>query len=564
MVPGRLASSIPGGAGLVAVDRGRTLDFIAAADRSGQIAEVSLGPAATVAARARALLRRYRLVVAELALPPPAALRALDSLVTGRAPGELLIAVQSPPDIDSLQPLPIAIAAPGTAGRGITSDTTRTRGVIAGIDLLPTIMRDLGRPVPGLVTGQPIKLAQRQSADDLEELRTRYSHVAPRRVRTLAGLVAAWALVVAAFAAAGGRAGARRGLRWGALAFLWAPAVVLVPSALDPVSAAAEIAIVVLGAFSLAGLTDRLLPWPRAPLAPAGAALVAYTADLAAGTHLINLSLLGPNPRSGARFFGIGNELEPALPILLFVGLAAAYGGRPRSSGMALVFAGLGAVLATVVGSGYLGADVGGVITVSAGAAVATLAVRPRGVTRRALAVAALVPVAAVGLLALLDLVTGASSHFARSVLEAEGGASFSEVVTRRYDFALQALGRGLMPLATTAALLVVVAGFAYRDRLYGRLPGPAWGAALAGGLAAGIVGALTNDSGPLLFVGAVFALGVVTAYLQGGPLDARPFGARGARGRDQRAGDRRSAAMQESAAATDRPEGGRPSATVP
>jgi hypothetical protein len=528
------------------------------------VEEVSLGPAATVAARARALLRRHRLVVAAVGPSPPAALRALDSLLADRRQGELLIAVQSPPDIDSLQPLPIAIAAPGGAGRGMTSDTTRTRGVIAGIDLLPTILRHLDRPVPGPVTGQAIKLEERRPAADLEELRTRYSHVAPRRVRTLAGLVAAWALVVAAFAAAGGRAGARRGLRWGALAFLWAPAVVLVPAALDPTSAAGEIAIVVVGAFALAGLTDRLLPWPRAPLVPAGAALVAYTADLAAGTHLVNLSLLGPNPRSGARFFGVGNELEPALPILLFVGLAAAYGAQSRSRGMALVFAGLGAVLAAVVGSGYLGADVGGVITVSAGAAVATLVVRPRGVTRRALAVAAVVPAAAVALLALLDLVTGASSHFARSVLEAEGGASFSEVVTRRYDFALQALGRGLMPLTTTAALLAVVAAFGYRDRLYARLPGPAWRATLAGGLTAGIVGALTNDSGPLLFVGAVFALAVVTAYLQGRPLDGRPPQGRGAEGRDQRAGDRAAASMQESAAATDRPEGGRPSAPVP
>jgi hypothetical protein len=32
----------------------------------------------------------------------------------------------------------------------------------------------------------------------------------------------------------------------------------------------------------------------------------------------------------------------------------------------------------------------------------------------------------------------------------------------------------------------------------------------------AGIAGALTNDSGPLLFVVAVFVLGVVTAYLHG------------------------------------------------
>jgi hypothetical protein len=559
--PGRLASAVPGGTGFVAGDSGRSLDLVAAADRRGRVAEVSLGPIATVALRGRALLRRHPLVVVSLPPPPPAALRALDSLLAARKPGELVIAVQSPPEIDSLQPLPIAVAGPGTGGHGITSDTTRTRGVIAGIDLLPTILRHLGRPIPGAVAGQPIELDERRSAGDLEALRTRYSHIAPRRVRALAGLLTAWALLVAGLAAAGGRAGVRRGLRWGALAFVWAPAVVLLPSALDPRSAIVETAIVVVGAFALAVVTDRLLPWPRGPLAPAAAALAAYTADLAAGTHLINLSLLGPNPRSGARFFGIGNELEPALPILLFVGLAAAYGGRPRSRGMGAAFAGLGAVLAVVVGSGYLGADVGGVFTVSAGAAVAVVVVRPRGVTWGALAVAALVPVAAVALLALLDLVTGASSHFTRSVLKAEGGATFTEVVARRYDFALQALGRGLMPLITLAAVLAVAAGFAYRDRLYGRLPGPAWRGALAGGLAAGIAGALTNDSGPLLFVGAVFALGIVTAYLQGAPL--QPAAASG--GAPEARRDRDSvAAMQQSAAATDRPEGGRPSATVP
>jgi hypothetical protein len=72
------------------------------------------------------------------------------------------------------------------------------------------------------------------------------------------------------------------------------------------------------------------------------------------------------------------------------------------------------------------------------------------------------------------------------------------------------------MPVAFGLSVLAVAVALAYRDRIYGHLPGPAWRAALAGGLAAGIAGALTNDSGPLLFVVAVFVLGVVTAYLHG------------------------------------------------
>jgi hypothetical protein len=538
-----------------------TLDAVAAADRHGRVAEVSLGPASTVVARARALLRRHRLVVVKLAPPLATAERALNSLMATRGPEELLMAVQSPPRITSLQPLPIGIAARGGAGLGVTSDTTRTRGVVVGIDLLPTILRHLRLRVAPTVTGQPIRLEPRTAAPALERLRIRYSHVAPRRVLTLETMVAGWALLTLALAAA---AGARRGLRLGALAFLWTPTVVLVPSALDPPSAGVEAAVVAAGTFGLALLTDRLLPWPRGPIAPAAVCLAAYTFDLAAGTDLIELSLLGPNPRSGARFFGIGNELEPALPILLFVGLAALLSWRPRSRRMAFAFAALGTVLAAVVGSGYLGADVGGVITVSAGAAVATLAVLPSGVTRRGVAVAVCVPAAAVGLLALLDLVTGASSHFARNVLESQGGASLWDVVGRRYQLAYRALFRGLMPLSVIVSIAATVAAIAMRHRLYAALPGPAWRAALLGGLASGVVGALTTDSGPLLFVVAVVVLGVITAYLAGGAgHPAVAAAAAGARARPAESERPAAPAMQQSPAATD-PEGGRPPATVP
>jgi len=564
IAPGRLASSIPGGAGFAGVAGAPHLDAVAAADRHGRVAEVSLGPGSTVVSRARTLLRSRRLVVVELAMPLHAAERALDALVATRDPAELLLAIQSPPRIASLQPLPIGMAGRGSAGRGLTSDTTHTDGVVAGIDLLPTILRHLRLPVAPTVTGQPIRLQPRRTASGLERLRVRYSHVAPRRVLTLEAMVGAWALLTLALVATGGAAGMRRALRTGALAFLWTPTVVLVPSAIDPASAGVEAAIVAAGSFGLAFLTDRLLPWPRGPVAPAAVCLAAYTFDLAAGTDLIELSLLGPNPRSGARFFGIGNELEPALPILVFAGLAAMLSWRPRSRGMALAFAALGAVVAAVVGSGYLGADVGGVITISAGAAVATLAVLPGGVTRRGIAVAVCVPAAAVGLLALLDLLTGASSHFARNVLESQGDASIWEVVGRRYHLAYRALFRGLMPFTAAVSVAATLVAIGMRRRLYARVPGPAWRAALLGGLASGVVGALTNDSGPLLFVVAVVVLGVLTAYLAGAPDHAASPPASPGAWEGRAESDRpTSPAMQQSPVATDS-EGGRPSATVP
>jgi hypothetical protein len=75
------------------------------------------------------------------------------------------------------------------------------------------------------------------------------------------------------------------------------------------------------------------------------------------------------------------------------------------------------------------------------------------------------------------------------------------------------------MPVATAGALLCTAFGVRMRRSLLAPVGGdPAWLAALAGGLAAGVVGALVEDSGPVLLVVAVFALGCVLSYLWAPP----------------------------------------------
>ena len=75
------------------------------------------------------------------------------------------------------------------------------------------------------------------------------------------------------------------------------------------------------------------------------------------------------------------------------------------------------------------------------------------------------------------------------------------------------------MPIATAFALLGAAVGIRRRDRLLAPVGGDRlWLAALAGGLAAGLVGALSEDSGPVLLVVAVFVLGCLLAYLWGRP----------------------------------------------
>src|SRR5262249_28954584 len=138
-------------------------------------------------------------------------------------------------------------------------------------------------------------------------------------------LALAWALLLLACACAErARSGHARAwaLRTGALAVLWAPAVVLVPAALEP-SPALEYAIIALGCLALGALTDGPLAWPRAPLVPAAVAVAAMTVDALAHTQLVVRSLLGPNPILGARFYGFGNELKPALAVAVLGAVAA-------------------------------------------------------------------------------------------------------------------------------------------------------------------------------------------------------------------------------------------------
>ncbi len=92
-------------------------------------------------------------------------------------------------------------------------------------------------------------------------------------------------------------------------------------------------------------------------------------------------------------------------------------------------------------------------------------------------------------------------------------------MIVRRYTAAWDELGNHAMPVATVFALLAAALGLYRRERLLAPVAGdPAWLAALSGGLAAGVVGALVEDSGPVLLVVAVFALGCVLTYLWGRP----------------------------------------------
>ena len=264
-----------------------------------------------------------------------------------------------------------------------------------------TILRGLGLPVPDDMKGQGIRAQGTRDAAHLERVEARLRVVSGRRTPTLFALLFTWVALTLAPGSWPTAAGSAPAMRIGALAMLWVLPVLLLTGWLAPVRIA-EVAIVVGGAFGLGALTDRFVRWPRGPLVPAAVALVAYGVDLAFGSPLIIRSLLGVNPRSGSRFYGLGNELESTLVVLLFVALGASLmrrsdfdapaapfaRGPGRSRRAAAIVAVSGLLAAVFVGAGQLGADVGGVMTVGGGVAVMTVLMLPGTPSRRVIAFA--------------------------------------------------------------------------------------------------------------------------------------------------------------------------------
>jgi hypothetical protein len=312
------------------------------------------------------------------------------------------------------------------------------------------------------------------------------------------------------------RAG-RSAARLLALSLVYLPLLLLASAALEP-GVAVERLRVMRGSPALAFLTLGALGGYRGLAVACGATVIAYTVDVIAGSPLTQLSLVGPNPAAGHRYYGIGNELEAILVVLVLAGTGAALSGfappgwcESRLRG-AMAGPGRGAATFLVVATtfafafayGRYGADVGAAIVLPLGGAVAAavLAGRPR------LALWALaVPLPALAILAAADLLSGSDAHLTRTVLQADGGGDVLAVLGRRLGEAGESFGRPLLLAVLPFVLAGGLIAWLRRERLAAWLRDvPAMRAGLLGALAATLVGTVANDSGALLLeIGAAY-----------------------------------------------------------
>jgi hypothetical protein len=441
-------------------------------------------------------------------------LESAESAITDLEPQVLVIAVARPTGRDD-EPLPIGVAGRGFDG-DLTSDSTRTDGYVLSTDLAPTILDHFGIPVPSAVSGQEITSEGSVDPAAIVSRAARMAVIGHRRGPVIGLSLLAWVLVLLGAIAVSHGGAARVGVRLLGLAVVYLPLVLLAGAALKPAQTA-ETLLLMLATPALAAATLAALRGYRALAVAAGLTVLAYAIDMLAGSPLTALSLLGPNPGLGVRFYGIGNELEALLGVLIVAGIGAGLSGfapRIEPRGAAATFLGLGLLAALVFAAGRFGADVGAAIVFPVGAGTAAVAVA--GGRRRGKMVAAIVaiPFAMVALLALIDLVSGANAHLTRSVLDAGGLHSLGDVAQRRLELSVKSFGRPV--LLAFLPLVAIVAGLAIwrRDLLAAWLgERPAMRAGLLGALVATVVGTLANDSGALLLViGSAYLL-VFTGY---------------------------------------------------
>ena len=319
------------------------------------------------------------------------ALRAADLFIgelTRRLPMDRTMLIVTAPQLmkdpergrDTLVPIVIGGAGHGT----LVSDTTRRDGVVTNMDVAPTILSHLGVPIPVEMAGNVIRTSPAADESVLDSLNQRYSGIyAIRQLRTpflvaysilrVLGLAVALAAI---FMAQRGRslAPALTGAIQIYLLFLLAiPPAAFLQIPLDETNT-----LVSLGSlFALAVVPPAavFLFFQKRPLVPlvliATVTALTIAIDTATGSVLADRSFFGSDIISGGRFYGVGNTL---MGVLVAATVFAAAGALElsRSKSKYWLWSATAAILvvAFIVGHPRFGANVGGLIAVTATAMV--------------------------------------------------------------------------------------------------------------------------------------------------------------------------------------------------
>lgn len=440
---------------------------------------------------------------------------ALEALVPGLAADEVLVVVAFPWPSDAMRaagdvvtPLVLGRGDPrdlldgGGSVAGLTSATTRRQGLVANVDVAPTLLSFLGAARPAGMVGAAIE-AEGGPPGPLHE-----RYLGLRRIRVplqigILGLALAALIAASLFLARPLEAPATaRALGAWTVVGISVPVASYVVGALPSITWLTALVTVVLVGTGIALLASRLgRTAPTAAPAFVGAIAVSLlAADAALGWRAMLMPVIGGGALEGGRYYGIGNVWAGVLvagAVLLAAHLT------PWAGAALLATAGLFA------GFPGMGANFGASVTLFAAAGL-WLALRVRGrIGTVEGALAAAVTAAGAGVVVLAHRLFGPETdHIARA--SGAGAAGALETLWRRLAINLEVTSQ--VPVAWL--VLAVLGGAAVLAwRRWGPLAAdPAWRDACLVLAVAGLVGWLVNDTGigvaglSLLFLAAALA----------------------------------------------------------
>ncbi|MBC7805513.1 MAG: hypothetical protein H7145_05120 [Akkermansiaceae bacterium] len=406
----------------------------------------------------------------------------------------IYVAVPSTSEISGGAPyrrlgLLIAVGPGIEPGSLLTSPTTRTPGLVANVDIAPTITELYGITIPG-AAGQPVRAGASRDVWGILDALDRQTNAAARATTPVLAGYGIFAGVSCLFALFALRSDSRK---WhftarfllltaaGVLPALLAVGVIAPQTPLSYGAALAAIAVSIAVASHFAASR-----FGTEPLIVLFYGLVlAVVGDAVLHTRLVERSLLSASTLTGIRFYGIGNEW---FGLLLGAALACV---APWW---------LGVVVVCAVGLPYFGADAGGTLAATTAFAALLFAKRKDGLKRRYVAAAFALSIVVTAVFALLDRLQPGStrSHVGAAVATGETASGVGALA----DLALRKVAMNaslfLSPWTLMTIIAMVLIGFGVRRLTEGGLP-RALGlrsAVVPAAISGAIVAFLFNDGG--------------------------------------------------------------------
>jgi hypothetical protein len=429
----------------------------------------------------------------------------------------------------------VAIGGQFPPGALLSSDTTRRPGLAAITDIAPTILAEQGLRVPPAMLGMPVSAGKYGGPSALLEMEKEIGRIFQLRVPLLRGYVFLQIVIVL---------GALINLfarfipfnRFEALllALLTVPPLLLIL----PLQLLSPEAGFLLASFAVVITVALLQKFVKgqvsqfAVLALSTSALIA--GDLLRGAELMKVSVLGYDPVSGARYYGLGNEYMGVLVGSSVLGFAAVITLWPRFKRLFSVLTAayfLGGVLLIVAPGG--GANFGGMVTALT-AFLVTLAllwqIRPSWFSAVVVLVL-LIAITASALFINLRLPHTEQSHLGRTItlFQEDGWQVLQDAVSRKAEMNSRLFRYSLWSRAFLV-FLVMLAVLFYRPRgilhdLQKRFP--QLSAGFWGIIFGSVAAFLFNDSGVVAAATTLLYAGVPIIILAGRIVGQMPENSR-------------------------------------